>query len=258
MKCADVDRLSTAYVDGELDERRSSALRGHLRLCEACAARVADEAVVRDAAAALPARMDPPGDLWAAIDARLAQEEIGDAARPRLVLWWQRVLDGARRYRIPLAFSGAAAAALLAVWVTRTTTTSTSTTASTIPSTSTSTSSSASTGTRPSTEPCGAVTHDDQIACEAAASDARYQQAIRDLETALAEERTAWSPEQSARFDADLAALDRALEGEQKRLAVKDAITPADRDALHAAYQDKLDLLSRAAVFGDPIARAAP
>ncbi|HUS65873.1 MAG TPA: zf-HC2 domain-containing protein [Kofleriaceae bacterium] len=248
MKCADVDRLATAYVDGELDERRSSALRGHLRVCDACAARVEDEAAVRDAAAVLPSRLDPPADLWSAIDARLAQEEIGDAERPRIALWWQRVLDGARRYRIPLAFSGAAAAALVAVWLTRNPSTPTST--------STLTSTSTSTLTSTSTAPCGAVTYQDQVACEAAASDARYQQAMRDLETAVAAERGAWSAAEAARFDADLAALDRAVLDEQKRLAVEDVVSPADRDALHALYQDRLDLLSRAAIFGEPIARA--
>ena len=252
MKCADVDRLASAYVDGELDERRSSALRGHLRVCEACAARVGDEAAVRDAASELPARMDPPVDLWAAIDARLAEEEIGDASRPRVVLWWQRVLDGARRHRVPLAMAGVAAAALVAVWLTRTTTTSTTTAATTITSTRPSTFASSST----STQPCGAVTHQDQLACEAAASDARYQDAIRELESAVAAERAAWSAAEAARFDADLAEVDRAILDEQKRLAVKDVIAPADRDALAQRYQEKLDLLSRATVFGEPIARA--
>ena len=249
MKCADVDRLATAYVDGELDERRSSALRGHLRVCDACAARVEDEAAVRDAASVLPSRLDPPADMWSAIDARLAQEEIGDAERPRLVLWWQRVVDGARRHMVPVGMAGAAAAALVAVWVTRSS-------PSPSPSTTTSTSTLTSTSTSTSTAPCGAVTYEDQVACEAAASDTRYQQAMRDLETAVAAERDAWSPAEAARFDADLAAIDRALLDEQKRLAVKDAVAPADRDALQALYQDRLDLLSRAAVFGEPIARA--
>ena len=251
MKCADVDRLATAYVDGELDERRSSALRGHLRVCDACAARVEDEAAVRDAASVLPSRLDPPADMWSAIDARLAQEEIGDAERPRLVLWWQRVVDGARRHMVPVGMAGAAAAALVAVWVTRS-----SPSPSPSPSTTTSTSTLTSTSTSTSTAPCGAVTYEDQVACEAAASDTRYQQAMRDLETAVAAERDAWSPAEAARFDADLAAIDRALLDEQKRLAVKDAVAPADRDALQALYQDRLDLLSRAAVFGEPIARA--
>lgn len=254
MQCKDVDRLATAYVDGELDDHRSSALRGHLRVCDACAARVEDEASIREAAGALPPRMDPPDGLWAAIDARLAQEEIGDASRPRVWLWWQRVVDGARRYRVPVAIAGAAAAALLAVWVTRSTTTT-----STTPSTITSTSTSPSTTTSPSTitrDGCSATTHEDELACQAAASDRRYLAAMRDLETAVAAERPTWSTDDAARFDADLAALDRAALDERKRLAVKTALAPVDRDALTRIYQDRLDLLSRAVLFSEPIARA--
>src|SRR6185503_5104567 len=89
MRCADVERLVTEYVDGELDERRSSALRGHLRVCTGCAARVEDEVAVRETAGSL-APLDPPADLWAAIDTRLAEAEIADARRSRVWLWWQR------------------------------------------------------------------------------------------------------------------------------------------------------------------------
>jgi hypothetical protein len=249
MQCKDVDRLATAYVDGELDDHRSSALRGHLRVCDGCAARVEDEAAVRDAAGGL-SPMDPPADLWSAIDARLAQEEIGDARRPRLVLWWQRVVDAARRHMVPVGVATAAAAALLAVWVTRS---STSTPTGTSPITSTTTTTSPSTTTSPIG--CG-ETYRDQLACEARASDRRYQDAIRDLEAAIGTERAAWSPADAARFDARAAELDRATSDELKRLAVKTDPSPADRDALSRLYQDKLDLLSRAAVFGEPIARA--
>ena len=71
MRCRDVLRLSTAYIDGQLDERRSSAVRGHLRTCVACESAVAQEVQIRDAAAELDP-IDPPAALWRAVEEKLA------------------------------------------------------------------------------------------------------------------------------------------------------------------------------------------
>ncbi len=90
MTCRDVDALVTRHVDGELDDARASALRGHLRSCAACRARVEDEALLRDSAADL-APIDPPAELWDGIQARLAEAEVADAGRSRAWLWWQRL-----------------------------------------------------------------------------------------------------------------------------------------------------------------------
>ena len=277
--CRDTDRLVTAYVDGELDERRSSALRGHLRVCERCAERVEDEVRMRDAAARLEP-LDPPTGLWKAIDTRLAQEEIDDSRRSPLWLWWQRALDGARRHAVPLGVVGAAAAALLAVWLTRAGAEErTARTAGGAPAGGaaqpggpadpaepaepaaadpTRSADRADRGGRTDDECGAAASHDEQVRCQIARSDRRYLEAIDELSGALAAERQRWTAEEAARVDAALAELDRAADEERKRLAVADGVTPADLDPLHAIYRAKIDLLSQAVIAGAPAVAALP
>ncbi len=249
MRCRDVDDLVTAYVDGELDERRSSALRGHLRVCSACADRVEDEARVREAAGSLEP-LDAPAELWSAIDARLAEAEIADARRSRVWLWCQRALDGARRYRIAFAVAGAAAAAALAVWIVRGGGGERPVAGAQVAELAPAVKSSA---PAPTGDPCDAVaTHDEQVLCQMHEADRRYLDAIAELTRLVAEERAGWTAADTARFDAALADLDRAAGDELKRLAVATAAPSSSRDPLYSIYQAKIDLLSRAAVGGAP------
>jgi len=251
MRCRDVDELVTVYVDGELDERRSSALRGHLRVCSGCAERVEDEARLREAAGSLEA-LDPPSDLWSAIDARLAEAEIADARRSRVWLWWQRALDGARRHRIAVGMAGAAAAAVLAVWIVRSgdgggerPSASSARVAELAPELRSAAPASA--------DRCDAVaTHDEQILCQMHEADRRYLDAIAELDRLVSEERASWPAADAERFDAAVAELDRAAGDELKRLAVAAGAMPSSRDPLYDIYQAKIDLLSRAAVGGSP------
>lgn len=98
MKCDDVRSKLTAYLDGELEDTRGSAVRGHLRGCDACRAMASDEAELRDGLRALPP-LDPPNALWSGIQARLAAEEVADSERPG----WRRALTRvAARWR-PMA-----------------------------------------------------------------------------------------------------------------------------------------------------------
>ncbi|HLU67480.1 MAG TPA: zf-HC2 domain-containing protein [Kofleriaceae bacterium] len=252
--CRDTDRLVTAYVDGDLDERRSSALRGHLRVCTRCAARVEDEVRLRDAAARLEP-LDPPADLWQAIDARLAEEEIADAQRGRLWLWWQRGVDVVRRHAIPAGALGAAAAAALAIWIApsgdeparRHAAPAVAGAGEVEPA-----AGEAGSSPEPDGACAGAAGHDELVLCQMHRSDRRYLQAIEELSAALADERSAWSAEDAARFDAAIAELDRAAQDELKRLAARGAASPADRDPLYAIYRAKIDLLSQAVVGGVP------
>jgi anti-sigma factor RsiW len=249
MRCHDIDDLVTAYVEGELDERRSSAVRGHLRVCSTCAERVEDEARLREAAASLEP-MDPPAELWSAIDARLAEAEIADARRPRVWLWWQRALDGARRHRIAFGMAGAAAAAALAVFIVRGGG-GESRVGGQVAELAPAVKSSA--GGVASGDPCDAVaTHDEQVLCQMHDADRRYLDAIAELTGLVAEERAGWTEADSARFDAALAELDQAAGDELKRLGVAVGANPSSRDPLYSIYQAKIDLLSRAAVGGAP------
>jgi anti-sigma factor RsiW len=87
VKCDDVRSKLTAYLDGELEDNRGSAVRGHLRGCDACRAMATDEAGLRDGLRSLPP-LDPPNALWSGIQARLAAEEVADSERPA----WRRAL----------------------------------------------------------------------------------------------------------------------------------------------------------------------
>lgn len=87
MNCEDVRSKLTAYLDGELEDNRGSAVRGHLRGCDTCRAMATDEAALRDGLRALPP-LDPPNALWSGIQARLAAEEVADSERPA----WRRAL----------------------------------------------------------------------------------------------------------------------------------------------------------------------
>jgi anti-sigma factor RsiW len=66
MKCSDARSQLTAYLDGELEGDRGSAVRGHLRGCGACRSAAAEEAALRDELRALPP-LDPPASLWAGV-----------------------------------------------------------------------------------------------------------------------------------------------------------------------------------------------
>lgn len=112
MKCESVREQLTSYLDGELRDDRGSAVRGHLRGCEACRQAASDEAALRDGLRALPP-LDPPGSLWAGVQAQLAAAEVEDAKRPA----WRRALArwAPRAPQLGLAGLAIAAAALLLV-----------------------------------------------------------------------------------------------------------------------------------------------
>jgi anti-sigma factor RsiW len=114
MKCESVREKLTAYLDGELEGERGSAVRGHLRSCDACRAIAADEAALRDGLRALPP-LDPPASLWAGVQQRLAAEEVKDAERPA----WGRALSWLRPRLPQLALGSVALAAAIVLLAVR-------------------------------------------------------------------------------------------------------------------------------------------
>jgi len=118
VKCQHAREQLTAYLDGELEGDRGSAVRGHLRECEECRQVAENEAALRDGLRALPP-VDPPASLWSGVQARLAQEEVADARRPA----WRRALARPLLWLRPqpLSLAGAAIATVvvLVVWKTR-------------------------------------------------------------------------------------------------------------------------------------------
>jgi Putative zinc-finger len=118
VNCDDVRSKLTAYLDGELDDDRGSAIRGHMRGCDACRAMSDDEAALRDGLRALPP-LDPPNALWMGIQQRLAAEEVADSKQSA----WRRALSRfAVRWKPmapQLAFGSAALAIAIAVLAVR-------------------------------------------------------------------------------------------------------------------------------------------
>ena len=108
--CDEVRPKLTAYLDGELEGDGGSAIRGHLRGCEACRDVARDEGALRDGLRALPT-LDPPPSLWAGVQRQLAEAEVADANKPS----WRRAL--ARWAPLAPRFGLAACAVAIAVGV---------------------------------------------------------------------------------------------------------------------------------------------
>src|SRR5688572_16609012 len=108
MKCESIRTQLTAYLDGELEGERGSAVRGHLRGCDACRQAASDEAALRDGLRALPP-LDPPASLWAGVQRQLAAAEVKDAERPA----WRRVLARWALRAPQIGFGGAVIAAAI-------------------------------------------------------------------------------------------------------------------------------------------------
>ena len=113
MSCENVRPQLTAYLDGELEGDRGTAVRGHLRTCEGCRQMATDEAALRDGLRALPP-LDPPASLWAGVQAQLAAEEVAESKRPS----WRRALSRWAPFapRVGMVMGALAAATILLVW----------------------------------------------------------------------------------------------------------------------------------------------
>ncbi len=113
MICDDARTQLTAYLDGELEGDRGSAIRGHLRGCDACRGIAQDEAALRDGLRSLPT-LDAPSTMWAGVQRQLAAAEVADAEKPA----WRRVLARwtPMAPRFGLAGAAFAVAAGVLVW----------------------------------------------------------------------------------------------------------------------------------------------
>jgi hypothetical protein len=113
MTCETIREQLTAYLEGDLEGDRGTAVRGHLRTCEACRQAATDEAALRDGLRALPP-LDPPPSLWAGVQAQLAAAEVRESQRPA----WRRALSrwAPLAPRFGMVLGACAAAAVLLMW----------------------------------------------------------------------------------------------------------------------------------------------
>jgi hypothetical protein len=107
------DRLSE-YLDGELSAREARQLEEHLATCDDCRSVAAGLRAVIEAAALLPADVEPARDLWPGIAAATTAREEAPAA----VLEFNRFVRApAMRRRFTFSVPQLAAAAVLLVAV---------------------------------------------------------------------------------------------------------------------------------------------
>ncbi len=232
MRCRDVEALATQFVDGDLDDRRASAVRGHARTCPDCAALLEDELLVAEAGDSLEP-LDPPAALWGGIQARLAEEEVADAGRSWLWLWWQ----GARR-TVATGAVAAAAVAVVAVYVARDRAERADDASATlrrmqaVPA-------------ADAAEVAPTMTFEAQLAEEIRTADARYRHTIASLREIVAEGRETLPEDRRAVMDQELARV--AAEVERLQGEVRGAVAPEAYDPLFAAYRVEIAALQDAA-----------
>ncbi|MCG8417290.1 MAG: zf-HC2 domain-containing protein [Proteobacteria bacterium] len=266
MRCRDIDRLASRYIDGDLDEARLSALRGHLRGCSRCLELVEDMATIRDTAAGLEF-LDPPASLWRKVEQGLAEAEIADANRSWLWLRWQAVR--------PFLLHGAVAvgaAVVLILWLWRPGEGPAMSTPIAGDSVKDSVGDSGDDGVHNVSElfidRSDGSSGGDFFAMrsrELVEADRRYRAIIDDLRRLAAQERANWPADLSAIFDARLAVFDREARQQKQALVVRHGRdrstahpTAKSRDALYAVYQAEIDFLQAVVVDGVVIAGRDP
>jgi anti-sigma factor RsiW len=259
MRCRDVQDLASSYIDGQLDDARASALRGHVRQCPSCLAAVRELGAMRDAAADLDT-LEPPPSLWSAVQHGLAEAEIADARRSRLWLHWQ-----ALRPRLLPAAVALAAIATVTTWLWRRPPAPAPASQMVaelagVPAVPGAAPASAS---PPRAVPDQAETFEAGRARELAEADQRYAQTLAELRGLVADERASWPAGTAARLDARLAALaDEArlqlatnaavpgATGHTNGDAPGDTIDVRSRDAVYAVYRAEIELLQNVALYG--------
>ncbi len=225
-RCREVEALLDEYVDGTLDDVRARALRGHLRGCAACTARVAETQQLVDAAAGLR-ELDPPSGLWPRIATELDAEDQRLGDRPPLWWWWR-----AWRGRIGMGAAVLAAVAVGLVFVLQRRQVSLG---------------EALRAVRPPVSP--QLLYDDAVH-EVERAEAEYVTAVNDLRAIAQDERTRWRPEVRQAFDANLAVIDAAV-ARQAEVARSHPGDVAVADALHESYRKEIDFLQEAVVRGE-------
>jgi hypothetical protein len=239
MRCRDVRRLSSRYLEGDLPSHRASAARGHLRDCVACREALEDEARLAEAALALSDAGEPAGGwgaLWSRVEVRLAEEERADAARPGWALWWR-----AKQPALTMAIAAAAAAALvLAI----------------SPRLGSSGGRELSEGHASSAGPAEPERFLERAEREVVRADRRYAAAVAELRELAGTERGHWPPGRRAELDAKLAELDARIAHARRQLAVMGIPEPHARDELCGIYREQISVLQRA-VVGAPLAAVA-
>jgi hypothetical protein len=237
MKCESVREQLTAYLDGELSGDRGSAVRGHLRGCDACRDVATNEAALRDGLRSLPP-VDPPASLWAGVQARLAAAEVADSEKPG----WRRALARWMPKAPQVAFGSLAVAAAIVFLVVRHREPERAQEAVSIPPVVIKSEQQhvAPAPTKP--EPPNDVTV--QVAAEPAELTQGYADTVKDLREMASEERARWSDDKKRELDTQLAAFDKEIASAKSDRARQKSYRAQIRFLQHALIVDEVALAS--------------
>ncbi|HEY5927437.1 MAG TPA: zf-HC2 domain-containing protein [Kofleriaceae bacterium] len=239
MSCESVREKLTAYLDGELEGERGSAVRGHLRGCDACRQIAADEAALRDGLRSLPP-LDPPASLWAGVQSRLAAEEVKDAERPA----WGRALTWLRPRALHIGFATVALGAAIVLLVMKLQRDDEQQVAVKPPIQVPVPEIASNNPEPPRAGQCNTTPSDDKdvsaaIAAEPAAITACYAQTVSELIEVAKEARGEWPADRQRDFDIELEALQEKV------------VRATDERPRQQAYRKMIRYLQRAVVRDD-------
>ncbi|MCP4446245.1 MAG: hypothetical protein GY811_13010 [Myxococcales bacterium] len=242
MRCKEAKAKSSAYLDGDLNDEETAAVRGHLRQCAGCEGLFEQESALLALVANLEP-LDPPHNVWEGISKTIAEAEIADSERSAGWRWL------ASQYRA-LGVAGAClcTAAVLTFYL--------------------------GTGELGADEslnvPTAGVARQGAeavpLAPESVAqvrykalseADMAYHQTIEELRDMLAEDRSSWSDPVTAAVDAKLVGFRRAAI--EQRLAIGDSSSLiASRDPIYATYRAEISFLQSALAGELLVAEGSP
>ncbi len=238
MNCRDLQAQIVGYLDGELDDARASACRGHLRTCADCRGLADEHARLREALTTLPTP-EPPTAMWRDINARLGAAEVADSERGRVAQAWARLRAWSRPVLWPAAMVASAGAIALVVVQLRAGAATAPLAVAPLPSPE----HLAALPPSPSPPPIALALRDatDEQADLAADSERRFRAAAAELLTLARGEAAAWPTSRARRFTREV---------ERREKAVLAAAAGGDRDR---AWHELIAYLERAAL-GEPVA----
>jgi anti-sigma factor RsiW len=229
MRCKDIHRLASDYLDGELDMGTSSAVRGHLRQCAECTEHLGQLRAMVDAAGELEPGIEPPASLWDGIQARLAEEEVADSEHTWL--FWRL-----RSFRWPALGAAVALALVVVALKVR------------------SQDQDAAKGVVRIAEQHhvikpGTTTHQARVGQQLERADQRYLATIAELRGMLEEEREAFTEDEWQAIESRLQQYD------QKAIALRVELAPSgelvsSRDRIYRSYRDQIQYM-QAALAGE-------
>jgi anti-sigma factor RsiW len=237
MKCESVREQLTAYLDGELTGDRGSAVRGHLRGCDACRDVATNEAALRDGLRSLP-HVDPPASLWTGVQARLAAAEVADAEKPA----WRRAVTRWIPRSPQLAFGSVAVAAAIIFLVVRHREPDRTPQAISIAPVIIKAEQQQVTPAPTKPVPPNDVTA--QVAAEPAELTQGYADTVKELREMAAEERATWSDDKKRELDTQLAAFDKEITSAKSDRVRQKSYRAQIRFLQHALIVDEVALAS--------------